>query len=176
MSAARTPDALRLFDEDRQAVWSVDGHPGDQLGTGVEAAGDTNHDGMPDVVASAPGAGKAYVYSGKDGRVLLTLTAETRATASAGTCRGVGDVNGDGYADVFVGAPGNAAAGEGAGRAYVYSGKDGRLLLTLTGESAARRVRQRRRRIDAREARIVPDRRRAGRGPQHTGRTYVYKG
>ena len=40
-------------------LWHADGRPGDQLGTGLEAAGDVNHDGIPDVVASAPGAGKA---------------------------------------------------------------------------------------------------------------------
>ena len=57
-------------------LWSVDGRPGDQLGIGVEAAGDANHDGVPDVVASAPNAGKAYIYSGKDGTVLVTMAAE----------------------------------------------------------------------------------------------------
>jgi hypothetical protein len=45
-------------------------------------------------------------------------------------------VDGDGYADVIVGAPGNDAGGQDAGRAYVYSGKTGRTLLTLTGERA----------------------------------------
>ncbi len=39
-------------------LWSADGLPGEQLGTGVEAAGDTNHDGIPDVVASGPGGGR----------------------------------------------------------------------------------------------------------------------
>ncbi|MDP7608080.1 MAG: integrin alpha, partial [Candidatus Poseidoniia archaeon] len=33
-----------------------------------------------------------------------------------------GDVNGDGYADVIVGAYGNDGAGSAAGEAYVYSG------------------------------------------------------
>ena len=33
-----------------------------------------------------------------------------------------GDVNGDGYADVIVGAYGNDAGGSSAGRAYVYFG------------------------------------------------------
>jgi hypothetical protein len=58
-------------------LWTADGAPGDQLGTGVEGAGDTNHDGIPDVVAGAPFGGKAFVYSGKDGHLLLTLTAES---------------------------------------------------------------------------------------------------
>ena len=76
-SAAPTAGRVYVYStKSGRLLWSVDGKPGDQLGTGVEAAGDTNHDGVPDVIASAPGAGKAYVYSGKDGRVLLTFTAE----------------------------------------------------------------------------------------------------
>jgi hypothetical protein len=112
-------------------LWSVDGHPGDQLGLGIEAAGDANHDGIPDVVAAAPGAGKAYVFSGKDGKVLLTLTAEDPNDNFGRHVSGAGDVNHDGYADVIIGAPGNNKS---TGAAYVYSGRDGKLLLKLTGE------------------------------------------
>jgi hypothetical protein len=117
-------------------LWKVDGRAGDSLGTGVEGAGDTNKDGVPDVIASAPGNGHAYVYSGTDGRVLLTLNAEKTADAFGRHVSGAGDVNHDGCADVIVGAPANAANGAGAGRAYVYSGKDGSVLLTLTGGHA----------------------------------------
>ena len=156
-------------------LWKVDGHPGDQLGTGIEAAGDANHDGVPDVVASAPGAGKAYVYSGADGHTLLTLTAEKTSDQFGQHVSGIGDVNGDGYADVIVGAPGNGAGGEGAGRAYVYSGRDGRVLLTLTGAAAH----------DAFGSAVAGSRGAngsflivgaPGAGPRHVGRTYVYKG
>lgn len=154
-------------------LWSVDGHAGDQLGIGIEAAGDTNHDGVPDVVASAPGAGKAYIYSGKDGRALLTFSAEKTSDSFGRHVSGVGDVNGDGYPDVIVGAPGNGAGGEGAGRAYVYSGKDGRVLLTLTGEAAH----------DAFGSAVAGSHGTRGSflivgapgaGSRHTGRTYVY--
>ena len=116
--------------------WSADGQPGDRLGIGVEGAGDTNRDGVPDVIASAPGGGYAKVYSGDDGRVLLTFRAEDRADAFGRHVAGIGDIDRDGFGDVMVGAPGNDAAGDGAGRAYVYSGKDGHSLLTLTGERA----------------------------------------
>ena len=156
-------------------LWSVDGHPGDQLGSGIEAAGDTNHDGVPDVIASAPGAGKAYVYSGKDGHALLTFSAETQTDNFGQHVSGVGDVNGDGYPDVIIGAPGNGAGGDGAGRAYVYSGKDGHALLTLTGETAH----------DAFGSAVAGSHSRhgsflivgaPGAGPRHAGRTYVYTG
>jgi hypothetical protein len=117
-------------------LWSADGRAGDQVGTGVEGAGDTNHDGIPDVVAGAPGGGRAYVYSGRDGKILQTFEAEDKQDAFGRHASGAGDVDRDGYADVIVGAPGNSAGGQGAGRAYVYSGKTGRPLLTLTGERA----------------------------------------
>jgi hypothetical protein len=154
-------------------LWSVSGSPGDQLGIGIEAAGDVNRDGVPDVVASAPGAGKAYVYSGVDGHVLLTLAAERSSDNFGRHVSGVGDINHDGHADVIVGAPANAARGEGAGRAYVYSGKDGRVLLTLTGEAAH----------DAFGSAVAGSTHgkksflivgAPGAGPKHAGRTYVY--
>ena len=91
----------------KRLLWSVDGHPADQLGTGVEGAGDTNGDGVPDVIATAPGAGEAFVYSGKDGRVLLTMKADRKTDDFGRHAAGVGDVDGDGRADVIVGAPGD---------------------------------------------------------------------
>ena len=154
-------------------LWSADGHPGDQLGTGIEGAGDTNHDGIPDVIASAPGGGYAKVYSGKDGRVLLTLEAEGKSDNFGQHASGAGDVNHDGYADVIVGAPANSAGGDGAGRAYVFSGKDGSKLLTLTGRHAQ----------DgfgsavagyADRGRIILMVGAPGAGPKHAGVTYVY--
>ena len=114
-------------------LWTADGHPGDQLGTGIEAAGDTNRDGVHDVIASAPGAGKAYIYSGKDGHVLVTLTGESPSDRFGQHVSGAGDVNHDGFDDVLVGAPGN---NQNMGSAYVYSGREGGLLLKLTGERA----------------------------------------
>src|SRR5262245_56344755 len=117
-------------------LWSADGKAEDQLGTGVEAAGDTNGDGIPDVIASAPGGGYAKVYSGRDGKVLLTLKAENKDDQFGRHASGTGDVNHDGFADLIVGAPSNNAAGDKAGSAYIFSGKDGSLLLTLHGERA----------------------------------------
>ena len=154
-------------------LWKFDGAPGDQLGTGVECAGDVDGDGVKDVVAGAPFGGKTLVLSGKDGHVLFTLAAESRSDAFGRHVSTAGDVDHDGHADVVVGAPGNGAGGAGAGRAYVYSGKDGHLLLTLTGERAG----------DAFGSTVAgwSDRKRfflavgaPGAGPRKTGRVYVY--
>ena len=120
-------------------LWKADGSAGHRLGNNVEAAGDLNKDGTPDVVAS--GGGIVFVYSGRDGAVLRTFKSPgewpLRATA------GAGDVNRDGYADIIAGTapPSTNATGAAAtaskplpGAAYVFSGKDGSVLLTLTGE------------------------------------------
>jgi hypothetical protein len=116
-------------------LWERTGEAGENLGTGLEGAGDVNRDGVGDVVAGAPGSGHAYVYSGRDGSTLLTLTGTAQESYGNSTA-GAGDQNGDGHADVIVGAPGSNAAGQGAGRAYVVSGKDGAVLATLDGQQA----------------------------------------
>ena len=177
-SAAGGPGAGRIYvfsTKTGQRLWSTTGHPHDAFGTGVEAAGDTNHDGVPDVIASAPDGDYAQVYSGKDGRVLLTLVAEHRGDHFGEHVSGVGDVNGDGYADVMVGAPRNGDGGAMAGRAYVYSGKDGTKLLTLTGERAGDRFGSTvSGYADAAHRFLVVGA--AGGGPRKTGRVYVYRG
>ncbi len=177
-ASGKDKDAGRVYvysTKTGRLLWRVDGAPADELGTGVELAGDTNRDGVPDVVAGAPGSGKAYIYSGKDGRVLQTLLAENKDDTFGRHVSTAGDVNGDGYDDVLIGAPSNSAAGKDAGRAYLYSGKDGKKLMTWTGERAG----------DAFGS-TVAGFTRAGRsilmigapsaGPRKTGRVYVYDG
>jgi hypothetical protein len=86
------------------------------LGTAVDAAGDVNGDGYADVIVGAKwynagltNEGAAFLFlGGPDG---LSDTPAWQVTgnqsgASLGTAvAGVGDVNGDGYADLLVGAP-----------------------------------------------------------------------
>lgn len=45
-----------------------------------------------------------------------------------------GDVNGDGYADIVIGAPGDDTRGQGAGAVHVVSGHDGGTLWHFAGE------------------------------------------
>lgn len=155
-------------------LWQADGKAEDQLGTGIEAAGDTNGDGIPDVIASAPGRERAFIYSGRDGKILQTLRGEHDKEGFGSHTAGVGDINGDRCADVIVGAPQGQSRGVETGRAYVFSGKDGKLLVALTGDNAG----------DAfgtavtgyskgTEHLLVVG---AGKGgPKHTGKVYVYR-
>jgi len=177
-ASGKDKDAGRVYvysTKTGRLLWKADGALADELGTGVELAGDTNRDGVPDVVAGAPGGGKAFIYSGKDGRILQTLVAESKDDTFGRHVSTAGDVNGDGYDDVLIGAPSNAAAGKDAGRAYLYSGRDGRLLMSWTGERAGDNF-----------GSTVAGSTRGGKsivmigaphaGPRHSGRVYVYDG
>jgi FG-GAP repeat/Putative Ig domain len=114
----------------------------DWTGTSVAGAGDVNGDGRADVVVGAPYAdrnewysvGAAYVVFGKSSTPAVDLTAlgdngfrinGANALDTAGaSIAGPGDVNGDGRADILVGAPGASNNGRvGSGSAYAVYGK-----------------------------------------------------
>ncbi|MEI8259354.1 MAG: VCBS repeat-containing protein, partial [Deltaproteobacteria bacterium] len=97
------------------------------FGSSVASAGDVNGDGFADVVVGARSAaslsGRAYLYLGS-GAGLATLPALTLlppdSMGSFGcSVTGAGDVNGDGFGDLAIGAYGVNSS---VGRAYLYLG------------------------------------------------------
>lgn len=106
------------------------------LGVTVSGAGDTNGDGIPDMIVGArgdSGPGYARVFSGKDGSFLHTFHGDSDIERFGRSVSGAGDVNGDGLGDLIVGASWYFAAGMESGAARVFSGLDGSILGTLYG-------------------------------------------
>jgi len=113
------------------------------FGYAVGTAGDVNGDGYDDVIAGAYHhanfRGRAYVYTGgPDGLAeppSFVLTGEGPDSYFGRAVATAGDVDGDGYDDVIVGAQ---AFDESSGRAYVYAGGPSGLsdtpVFVVTGE------------------------------------------
>jgi len=94
------------------ADWMVEGNQDDALlGTSVGTAGDVNHDSYDDVIVGSPGynnKGVAFVYYGSASGLSTTpsWTAEpNQACSFSYSVSTAGDVNGDGYDEVIIGAP-----------------------------------------------------------------------
>ena len=126
------------------ASWSAFGGQYDaNLGASVASAGDVNDDGFDDVIVGAPGfdnplanEGAAFVYLGSASGLSATADWEVYggqvSPGFAGSVASAGDVNGDGYDDVIVGAPFydiNSLTNTNEGALFVYYG-------SATGPSA----------------------------------------
>lgn len=109
-----------------------------KFGDCVAGAGDVNADGFDDLIvgqgfadpSTGFNAGSAIVYSGADGSILYQWDGTASSDVLGVSAAGAGDVNGDGYADLIVGASGTNLD---YGAAYVYSGINGALLYTWGG-------------------------------------------
>lgn len=106
---------------------------GDKFGWSNGGGVDLDGDKVNDFVSGAPGAqvggkaqaGSAYVCSGSDGSLIFRFDGYETAGVF-GTFVAVSDLG------ILVGAPGE---GGGAGRLYLFSSTDGRLIFSVTGGS-----------------------------------------
>jgi hypothetical protein len=123
----------------RSADWSAESNQaGANFGYSVSVAGDVNGDGYSDVLVGSPhydqpevDEGVCFVYHGSPGDPLLRLgwsaaPADQTSATFGWSVNTAGDVNGDGYSDVIVGAPHYDGNGVNSGKVYVwYGGEDG---------------------------------------------------
>ena len=114
---------------------------GDRSGFSVSSAGDVNGDGYDDLIIGADGvdgsAGETYVVYGAasapgtdgeldlgalDGTNGFILTGIAAGDSSGQSVSSAGDVNGDGYDDLIIGASGGDPNGNRSGETYVLYG------------------------------------------------------
>ncbi|MBL1217849.1 MAG: hypothetical protein D8M59_10180 [Planctomycetes bacterium] len=126
------------------AIYKKEGEePGDQFGLRILGGGDMDRDGVSDFIAAAPfsdvngyQSGRVYVFSGDTGALIMLKSGERAGDQMGRPLGGLWDVNGDGYADLVVGAQYNDGSGEDAGRVYAFSGRSRTTLFLISGEQA----------------------------------------
>ncbi|MBS0351246.1 MAG: FG-GAP repeat protein [Proteobacteria bacterium] len=143
MKQGQFPEVIQLRDLNGQNGFKLDGeNKGDYSGTSVSTAGDINGDGIADLLIGAyyynNSTGRSYVVFGSSdvgsgGTIALSnltgangfkLDGENNKDWSGYFVNEAGDVNGDGIADLLIGAWGYPSDGH-KGRSYVVFGSAG---------------------------------------------------
>jgi hypothetical protein len=140
-----------------QAGFVINGESiGDAAGSRVSSAGDVNGDGLADLIVGADRAdpfgndsGKSYVVYGTTQTSPINLSAIAAGTGgflisgsayidSVGmSVANAGDINGDGLADLIVGAPHYTSTADGiVGKSYVVFGQTGTAAVDLLAVAA----------------------------------------
>ncbi|MEQ1503833.1 MAG: integrin alpha [Myxococcota bacterium] len=123
--------SLGLESTPSRSAWS--GNQLARLGESVASAGDVNGDGFDDIIVGAPlysndtpEEGRAFVFHGSASGLGATpawsAESDQQRSEFGHSVASAGDVNGDGFDDVVVGARYYDGAQTTAGRAYVYLG------------------------------------------------------
>ncbi len=110
------------------------------FGYAVSATGDVNNDGVNDFAIGQPGSittandiGRMFVFSGATGDTLYTFIGEEDEDRFGSAVAIIGDVNGDGFDEILVGAFGHDLPYSACGKIYLFSGFDGSLIYQKAG-------------------------------------------
>lgn len=120
-------------------LYTVSGdEPWSGFGASIAVIGDISGNGVSDFAVGAPAhgphdTGRVYLYDGLNGNVIATIDGSERYAAFGASISPAGDINGDGFVDILVGAP-NSGIHE-VGAAYLYSGLDFSLIMKIEGRS-----------------------------------------
>ncbi|WP_301750354.1 tandem-95 repeat protein [uncultured Erythrobacter sp.] len=147
LGAPDTNPVIDLADLDGSNGFVIPGLEADDLaGRSVSSGGDINGDGFDDLIIGAYGAdpdgksfaGTSYVVFGKaggfgtsfdlaslDGSNGFALPGIDAFDNSGFSVASAGDLNGDGLADLIIGAPGGDPSGSASGESYVVFGRTG---------------------------------------------------
>lgn len=114
--------------------WTAEGpQPNTLFGSSLDGAGDVDGNGYADLIVGARGydgaqadIGAAYLFYNIAGVLSPTagwfITSDQSTSGFGSAVAGLGDVNGDGFADVAVGAPNYDGDQSHEGMAFVYNG------------------------------------------------------
>ena len=149
--AATTGAIVNLSSLDGTNGFRLDGEQAQQSGKSVSSAGDVNGDGYDDLIISASAAGynglnsgSSYVVFGGaanmgatvnlsslDGTNGFRLDGGELGAVSGYSVSSAGDVNGDGYDDLIIGAVGTDPNGNNSGSSYVVFGSGSAFASTV---------------------------------------------
>jgi hypothetical protein len=136
--------AVRIYSgADGSLLRSAIGSAASQMGVSLANAGDQNGDGIDDLYAGAPnadGRGAVFVISGADASVIRKIPATAVAASFGVTLATLGDIDGDGKADLAVGSPAFRASVFQEGRIELVRSSDGAIAATVTGAMTYNRL------------------------------------